>query len=224
MTAVLYDWPFAALVFGIASLLALLARPRWRDPDWLVCLILPIYMLHQFEEHGYNLLGQRYHFIDELCAILGYARTDECPANASFIFAVNVGGVWIQGLLAIAYRRRNPMVGACALGTPLVNTLAHIGPALAFGAYNSGLLTAVVLFVPLCGWVLLVLRRAGLFSGRRLAAVIACGGLTHAILAASVLAKGRGLIGQPLLIALNVSYGVLPLVIGSLVPTRVRGS
>jgi hypothetical protein len=210
--AVLYDWPFAALGIGLAISCVLLARPRWRDPEWLVCLILPIYMIHQFEEHGYNLYGLRFHFLDELCAMLGRPRLDECPADPAFVFAVNVGGVWIQGLLAIVYRRRNVMVGACALGTPLVNILAHLGPAIAFRGYDSGLLTALVLFVPYCGWTLLVLRRRGLLGRRRLALVIACGVLTHAILAASVFAKEYGLIGEPLFLALNLSYGFLPLV------------
>jgi hypothetical protein len=212
----MHDWPFAALALGLAISCALLARPRWRDPEWLVCLVLPIYMLHQFEEHGYNLFGQRFHFLPELCTLLGHPRLDECPADPSFVFAVNVGGVWIQGLLAIAYRRRNVLVGACALGTPLVNVIAHLGPALAFRAYNSGLLTALLLFVPYCGWTLRVFRRNGLLDGRRLAIVIACGVLTHAILAASVFAKEGGVIGQPLFLALNVAYGLLPLAGGAL--------
>jgi hypothetical protein len=173
-------------------------------------------MLHQFEEHGYNLFGQRFHFLHELCALLGHSRLDECPADPSFVFAVNVGGVWIQGLLAIAYRRRNVLVGACALGTPLVNVIAHLGPAVAFRAYNSGLLTATLLFVPYCGWTLRVFRRNGLLDGPRLAVVVACGVLTHAILAASVFAKEGHVIGQPLFLALNVAYGFLPLAGGAL--------
>jgi hypothetical protein len=213
---VLYDWPFAALALGLAISCVLLARPRWRDPEWLVCLVLPLYMLHQFEEHGYNLLGQRYHFLDELCLLIGRPRLEECAATPSFVFAVNVGGVWIQGLLAIVYRRRNLLVGACAIGTPLVNVLAHVGPALGYASYDSGLLTALVLFAPYCLWTLRILRRRRLLDGRQLALVIACGVGTHAILAASVFAKQGGLIGQPLFLALNVAYGFLPLAAGSL--------
>jgi hypothetical protein len=212
----MHAWPFAALGIGLALSGALLIRPRWRDPEWLVCLVLPLYMLHQFEEHGYNLLGQRFHFLDELCVLLGHPRLDQCPADPRFVFAVNVGGVWIQGLLAIAYRRRNVLVGACALGTPLVNVIAHVGPAVAFRTYNSGLLTALLLFVPYCAWTLRAFRRAGLLGGRQLAIVVACGVLTHAILAGSVFAKEGGLIGEPLFLALNVAYGFLPLAGGAL--------
>jgi hypothetical protein len=213
----MYEWPFAALAIGLVVACALLVRPRWRDPEWLVCWVLPIYMLHQFEEHGYNLLGQRFHFLDELCTLLGHPRLDECPADPAFVLAVNVGGVWIQGLLAIVYRRRNPMVGACALGTPLINVLAHVGPAFLLRGYDSGLLTALALFVPYCFWTLRIFRRNGLLDEKRLAIVIASGVLTHAILAASVFAKQGGLIGEPLFLALNVAYGFLPLAGGALV-------
>jgi hypothetical protein len=54
--SVLLDWPFLGLALGIAWLVALLvapraagAPPRWRDPAWLVCLMGPVYMVHQFE-------------------------------------------------------------------------------------------------------------------------------------------------------------------------------
>jgi hypothetical protein len=73
----------------------------WRDPSWLVCLMLPIYMLHQFEEHGIDAFGARYHFINDLCTTLGHPSLADCPANPAFVLAVNVGGgVWIPGLLA----------------------------------------------------------------------------------------------------------------------------
>ena len=222
MNALMFDWPFFGLAVGVLGIAALILWPRppgapsrWRDPTWLVCLVLPVYMVHQFEEHGINLLGQRYQFISDLCSTLGHPRLADCPASPAFILAVNVGGgVWIPGLLAILYRRRNPMVGACALGIPLVNSVAHIAPAIIRGIYNSGLLTAVVLFVPLCSWTLAQFRRAGLLDRKRLAAVIATGVILHVLLAASLLAHGRGLIPQWALLAINVGDGVLPLVFG----------
>jgi hypothetical protein len=225
MNALLFDWPFVGLVAGSVGLLALVLWPRpasapsrWRDPAWLVCLMLPVYMLHQFEEHGFNLLGQRYHFINELCATFGTPDLARCPASPAFILAVNVGGgVWIPGLLAILFRRRNIMVGACAMGVPLVNSAAHIVPAIIRGSYNSGLLTAVVLFVPMCWWVLRSLSRAGLLDTRRAAAVVATGALTHALLIGSLVAHARGLLPEAPFLAFNVAYGVLPLVLGTLV-------
>jgi hypothetical protein len=226
MNALLYGWPWVALVCGVGGLLVLFGLPRppsapsrFRDPAFFACLMLPIYMVHQFEEHGVDLLGRHYHFIDEICAMVARGAGD-CPADPPFILAVNCGGgVWIPGLLAIAYRRRRPLVGACALGIPLVNAVAHIGQALVLGRYNSGVVTAALLFVPVCAWALVALRKLGVLSGLRILRVVATGGVLHALLIASLLAKRSGLIGEEALLAINLAYGPLPLLLGS-VATR----
>ena len=218
MHIVLYDWPYFGLVAGIVALASLLLVPwptpcgsRWRDPSWLVCLILPVYMLHQFEEHGINLLGQRYQFIVDLCRTLGYQPPPDCPATPEFVLAVNCGGgVWIPATLAILWHRRNVMVGACALGVPLVNAVVHIAQAAAFARYNSGLLTAVVLFLPFCFWTLAQLSRAGVLTGGRLAAIVASGVLLHVALAGSLLGHAHGLWGEGLVLGVNVIDFLIP--------------
>ena len=215
MNVVLYGWPYFGLAAGVAGLAILLSSPRWKDPTWLVCLMLPVYMLHQFEEHGVNLMGAHYHFLTELCALLGRPDLSRCPANPAFVLAVNCGGgVWIPGILAIVFRRRNPMVGACAMGVPLVNAVFHIGQAAARGAYNSGLATAAALFVPMCAWTLAQLRRSGLLGPRQLSSIVGSGVLLHGALIASVLGRERGLGGQGALIAINVVDFVIPLFFG----------
>ncbi len=226
---ILYDWPFLGLALGVLGLAALIAGPRqrpgsrWRDPQWLVCLTLPVYMIHQFEEHGFDLLGRRYHFLAAMCAMLGHPDLAHCPADPAFILAVNVGGgVWIPGLVAIALRRKNVAVGACTVGIPLINTLAHVGPAIAFGSYNPGLATALVLFIPCCGWILTQLWRAGVLDGRGLMAVIATGLALHGVLIASVFAHGAGLLPEAPFLAVNVVDGCLPLAI-ALVAFRAPG-
>ena len=215
-SVVLYDWPFFALAGGVAGMAILLAwprpsdaLPRWRDPAWLVCLMLPMYMLHQFEEHGFNLFAQRYHFIEELCASLGYRELSRCPASPSFVLAVNLG-VWIPGVLAILYRRRNIMVGACAMGIPLVNAAVHVGVGIAQHHYNSGLLTAVGLFVPICAWTLFQLWRSGTLDKARLASVLASVVAVHLVLIASVLAHGADLLAEAPLLLINFLDGFIP--------------
>jgi hypothetical protein len=221
---ILYDWPFLGLALGVLGLAALVAWPRrrpgsrWRDPEWLVCLTLPVYMIHQFEEHGFDLMGRRYHFLAAMCAMLGHPDLAHCPADPAFILAVNVGGgVWIPGLIAIALRRKNVAVGACTVGIPLINILAHVGPAIFFGSYNPGLATALLLFVPFCGWTLTQLWRAGVLDGKGLGAVIATGVALHGILIASVFAHGSGLLPEAPFLGVNVVDGCLPLVIARLV-------
>jgi hypothetical protein len=225
MDVVLYDWPWVGLLAGLFGVAALLGWPRsahagsrWKDPSWLVCLMLPVYMLHQFEEHGINFLGQHYHFLTELCLALGHPDPKNCPGTPAFVVAVNCGGgVWIPGLLAILLRHRNVMVGACAMGIPLVNAIVHIGDALVSGHYNSGVVTAVVLFLPMCAWTLLQLRRNGLLQPRRLAAVIASGVLLHVTLAGSILGKEHDLWGEQLVLLINIFNFLIPFGLGTLV-------
>jgi hypothetical protein len=223
LDAILFDWPFLASACGVVGLIVLLLLPRsasapsrWRDPVWLVCLVLPVYTLHQFEEHGFNLLGQRFHFLVEMCGIIGHPALAGCPADRAFILAANLGGAWIPGLCAILWRRRNLMVGACAFGVPLVNAGTHIGSGVIRGAYNSGLLTSLVLFVPLCAWALITFRRAGVLPGKRILAVIAAGALVHVVLIGSLLLHGRGLLSETPLLVINVVNGFIPLAVGLL--------
>lgn len=86
---ILYTWPFFSLALGSLSTLNLCFRPwlltvggesdlqsfpRWQrrtlDPRWWMQLALPLYMVHQFEEHGYDFLGRRYYFYVSLCQYL----------------------------------------------------------------------------------------------------------------------------------------------------------
>ncbi|TFB01518.1 hypothetical protein CCMA1212_006446 [Trichoderma ghanense] len=70
-------WPFIGMIAGIPLILELLKSPtslsadtrvkrRWssllNDKAWWMHAALPIYLLHQFEEHGYDFLGRRYAF------------------------------------------------------------------------------------------------------------------------------------------------------------------
>jgi hypothetical protein len=177
--------------------------------------MLPVYMLHQFEEHGINLRGEHYHFLTELCALIGRLDLSRCPANLAFILAVNCGGgVWIPGLFAILFRRRNPMIGACAMGIPLVNAVFHIGQAAAREAYNSGLATAVILFVPMCAWTLVQFHRSKLLGRRQLVSIVGSGVLVHVALIASVLGRQYGFWGQGGLISINIVDCVIPPLFG----------
>jgi hypothetical protein len=214
MDVILFDWPFLALAGGLLGWLVLLlmpwrAGPRWRDPSWLACAFLPTYMLHQFEEHGFDLLGRRYYFIVEMCRTLGHADLSTCPADRAFILAVNVGAVWIAGALAIAFARKNPLVGTCAFGVCIVNAIAHIAPAIIHGAYNPGVLSSVVLFVPLSYYVVRTLDR------RRLAAVVLSGVILHAVLIAGVLAYSHGYISHAVNLVVQFANGLVPLLIAT---------
>jgi hypothetical protein len=222
MSIILTTWPFAALAIALAILARLcLGRgqswgARLRDRRWLFWLGVPLYMLHQFEEHGYDLYGRRYHFQAFMCETLGFADTASCPADQEFIFAVNVGAVWIGALLGALLGPARALIGAAAYAVPLVNGFAHIVPAIVQGAYNPGLLTGAVLFVPLSLWVLATLRQQGRITGAGIALAVFAGVALHAIMLASLQARAHGLIGQAPLLAIQVALGFMPLLVGAL--------
>ena len=110
---ILREWPYLALALSCVLtaylLLIIGGRPAsnelWNDPLVVFGLELPIYMFHQFEEHGIDLFGNRYGFQASLCSSLGYKTVSSCPATELFIFAVNPGSVWISGALAWLFAR-----------------------------------------------------------------------------------------------------------------------
>lgn len=81
--SLLQDWPFVALL-AATPLLIELCKPsnyslsidtkrqsRWssllKDQTWWMRAALPMYLLHEFEEHGYDFLGRRYAFQPYFC-------------------------------------------------------------------------------------------------------------------------------------------------------------
>src|SRR5262245_37616747 len=134
MDLALAYWPFAGLALAIVLFVILGAAPmagrpwsaRWTDPAWLLWLAVPVYMLHQFEEHGIDLLGRSYAFQAVMCETLGF-RGDltACPADPMFLFVVNVGTVWISGIAGALLGPRR-MVGFCACAIPLINGVVHV--------------------------------------------------------------------------------------------------
>jgi hypothetical protein len=145
MDTILMGWPYVGLRMAPLLLVGLAlerrpgALPRFQDPAWVLPLLWPMYLLHQFEEHGIDMLGRHYVFLGDLCDTLGHAQAPSgCPADPAFIFAVNAVGCQMAFALSFLFRRRRPLVAACAWGIPLVNGVAHVGAALAHRAYNPG--------------------------------------------------------------------------------------
>lgn len=226
MDAILLGWPLVGLGLAAALLLWLFLKPypqyaaRFRDPAWLLWLVTPIYMIHQFEEHGYDLFGNRFGFLASLCATLGHPSLSTCPADAWFIFAVNIPVIWVSGPICGLLGTRFPMAGATLYGVPAVNALAHIGPFLRTGRYNPGVLTSFLLFIPVCAWVLHQLYRQGILNARRLLFVLLCGVVLHALLMGSLQLRERGIIGVTVLLLIQVVNGLLPVFAGLLWPRR----
>jgi hypothetical protein len=227
METILYGWPFLGLAIALVMLAVMLGRPypagwsaRLRDPQWLIWLATPMYMLHQFEEHGFDLLGRRYHFIEAMCQTLGYSGSGpDCPADPAFILAVNITAVWAAGPVAGVLSERRPFAGIALWGLPLVNALGHIVPGLLHGAYNPGVVTSVVLFLPLGIWAMRQFHAQGLLPTSRVPLVIGCGIFQHLVLMGSLQAVSHGVFGHGVQNAIQVFNGFVPIALGFLVAT-----
>lgn len=150
--------------------------PAFNGLNWLLLLI---YLVHQFEEHGVDLHGRIYHFHAYANGVLA-ARGLELTPRA--ILRINTLAVWYAFLLAVWGGRRYPWAGLAAAGLTLVNGLFHIGMAIGRREYNPGLATASVLFLPFGVYYLrTVPPLCGLGRGA-VAGAIAFGVLGHAML------------------------------------------
>jgi Protein of unknown function with HXXEE motif len=140
-----WQWPYAGTLVAV-FLLAVL--PLWWDAtDTALALVyaaLPLYMLHQLEEHA----GDRFRLaINDRFA--GGREALTRPAT----FWINAGGVWIVDVIALwlAYHVELA-IGLLPIYLMGVNGLTHIAAAVPARAYNPGLWTAIVVFVPFSIW------------------------------------------------------------------------
>ncbi|MGF1582327.1 MAG: HXXEE domain-containing protein [Gemmataceae bacterium] len=112
----------------------------------LVYLHLPIYQLHQYEEHDDDRFRK---FINE---VFGNGR-DIMTVDAVFI--INIGAVWaLYTAVIIASALYDIGLGLVLVYTTLLNGIAHLGQGLAFRKYNPGLGTSLLLFLPVSSFAL----------------------------------------------------------------------
>ena len=147
-------WVYGGFLAGILLLLlSPLLVAGWSPPLAAAFLLLPAYMIHQYEEHD----GDRFRqFFNETIG----NGLDVLSRRAVFI--TNVPGVW--GVIALS------LYGAAwfSLGWALVaaylvlvNAVVHVVHAAIFSRYNPGLFTALVVFLPLGVVSLVLIERAG---------------------------------------------------------------
>jgi hypothetical protein len=211
-----------ALLFGSKLLRSDPASPRWRDVGWLSWMAAVVYLLHNVEEYGVDLLGQRHAFPAALCALLRLPPYPDCPIHPSFFLAVNIPLFWVVGPIAALLGRRHPLIGLSLYSVIGINGLIHVLSAVLTGSYNPGLLTAVALFLPLSAWVgHACFGRNGL-RYKAMALLVVWGIALHVILAGSLLLSVRGAISNTVLVGLQILNAAL-LVLVTWTGERWRG-
>jgi hypothetical protein len=140
-----WQWPYAGTLVAV-FLLAVL--PLWWDAtDTALALVyaaLPLYMLHQLEEHA----GDRFRIAINARFAGGY---EALTRRATFW--INAGGVWIVDVIALwlAYRV-DLAIGLLPIYLMGVNALTHIAAAISDRSYNPGLWSAICIFLPVSIW------------------------------------------------------------------------
>ena len=141
----------------LAGVLLLLLAPILVS-DWPLVLIatflhLPAYMLHQLEEHDDDRFR---HFVN---ATIGKGRDVLSPTA---VFIINVPGVWGVAALSLYLATKvNCGFALIVVYLVVVNAVFHIVPAVILRIYNPGLVSAVLLFIPLGAGSLWLVQQAG---------------------------------------------------------------
>lgn len=179
------EWPYAALFAGVLLLCLLPFFLALGLPLTLIFLQLPLYMLHQFEEHD------RDRFRIFANQVVGQGREAFTPLS---IFIINSVGVWGIDLLALYLAFYVDLsFGLLAIYLPLVNAFAHIAALVALRRYNPGLWTAILLFIPFGIWSLLVVSQASGASAKAHALALGAAILVHVAILAFIKLRLRRL-------------------------------
>ncbi|MEL6557080.1 MAG: HXXEE domain-containing protein [Bacteroidota bacterium] len=127
-----------------------------RNYRFLGLLMLIAYIIHQFEEHWIDVFGNYYAFYDFnnsfILENLGEPDSLNKPLTRESIFIINTSLVWLVGFLAILASPKHlfPLIAMASI--ILVNGVVHILAAIATLKYNPGLLTSIVIFIPIYIW------------------------------------------------------------------------
>jgi hypothetical protein len=136
-----WQWPYATLF--VAGFLAALAPFVFHFAGWplgLVYLQLPIYMLHQYEEHA----GDRFRaWVNNM---IGHGREVLTPIATFWINSLLVWGLDLAALYLASFVSLS--LGLIAIYLPMLNAFGHIVPAIITRKYNPGLATSITLFLP----------------------------------------------------------------------------
>jgi hypothetical protein len=127
-----------------------------------------------------------------------------CPIPHEFFAFVNISAAWVGAVVAAILSRRNHAVGLSYIGLLIVNALTHIAQTVVQAKYGPGLLTALLLFLPLSGWIIHTCFGPGRLRYQTLAAILLAGVLLHVVLMVSIQLVLHGVINGAVADAIQV--------------------
>jgi hypothetical protein len=177
------NWSRTALPMVMSMLaVAPLVRRRLGRGPFLVYLQLPVYMLHQYEEHAHGA------FKAYANRVLAGRKTSVTDGT---IFWTNIAGVWGVDLGALYLARFvNRAFGLIPPYLAVINGLTHTAMALKRREYNPGLWTSLALFFPFGGFSIVSITRECQLLPRHQRRAFGFAVLLHAVVF-SVMLRGR---------------------------------
>ena len=151
-----------------------------------------------------------------ICGKLGYPPYPDCPIPLAFYPVVNIALMWFGAPLAAYLCRRNVLIGLSYWGLLLANGLLHTAGGIAQGAYNTGLWSSVILFIPLSLWVIYACAIRGPYSGKVVGAAFGAGAVTHVLLFMGYGLYKYGLIGNAGLLVFAAVIGFAPIILATI--------
>jgi len=116
---------------------------------FLIWIQIPIYLLHQFEEHSWP--GGFKRFVNKE---IFNVENGEYPLNDRIIFWINVPIIWILMPIFAALSFYNLFFGLWIPIFAVFNSLTHVIGAIVKRKYNPGLFVSVVLGIPVAIYTL----------------------------------------------------------------------
>ena len=138
---VIDNWSRMALPFAVLALVSLpIFLGGGNLPMLLLYTLLPVYMIHQYEEHAHG------RFVEFFNATIG--RGHEVLTKVS-AFWINVLEVWVLFIVTF-YLARYVALGFAFIPVWLTvfNGLTHVIASVSLRRYNPGLYTSLALFLP----------------------------------------------------------------------------
>ena len=123
---------------------------------------------------------------------------------------------WFGAPLAAYFFRHNVLIGLSFWGLLFANGLVHSAGGVVAGAYNTGLLSAAFLFVPISLWVIYASVIRGPYSGKVVGVAYAAGAVTHVLLFMGYALFKAGVIGNRGLLVYAVLIGFTPILLAAL--------
>jgi len=177
-------WVYGGSMAGLLLLGLLPAISNgWTLAVLLIYLQLPVYMLHQLEEH----YDDRFH---QFAIKTVFGGRDLLTQKD--IFIINVPGVWGVNLISILLATQVDIgYGLIAVYMSMVNGFTHLAQGIRLKCYNPGLVTGVFVFIPLGGWAAWKIHQAGGGTPYFQTLGIGCAILIHALIILRVIWVSR---------------------------------